>query len=84
MNNKNARWPNGVIPYYVDPSKTTVSLSLPLQLSMQSLSFIVGVASITGLIQQAAAHIANETGNCIRWVPRSNQQKYVRIFNGNG
>jgi len=62
MNNKNARWPGGIIPYYVDPS----------------------VSSITGLIQQAAAHIANETGNCIRWVPRTNQGKYVRIFNGNG
>jgi len=42
------------------------------------------LAGITGLIQQAAAQIAQKTGNCIRFVPRTNESKYVRMFFGNG
>jgi hypothetical protein len=42
------------------------------------------LAQISGLIQQAAAQIATKTNNCIRFVPRTNQQKYVRMFFGNG
>jgi len=39
---------------------------------------------LAGLIREAANHIAQKTGNCIRFVPRSNEQKYVRMFNGDG
>jgi len=42
------------------------------------------LAKITPLIQQAAAQIAQKTNNCIRFVPRTNQPKFVRMFFGNG
>jgi len=40
--------------------------------------------AVIPLIQQAAAQIAQKTGNCIRFVPRTNEPKFVRMFFGNG
>lgn len=42
------------------------------------------LANIAPLIKQAADQIASKTGGCIRWVPRTNEAKYVRMFFGQG
>jgi hypothetical protein len=39
---------------------------------------------VSGLIRQAAEHIRSQTGNCIKFVPRKGQAKYVRFVRGNG
>lgn len=42
------------------------------------------LANIKGMIQQAAEHIRSQTGNCIKFVERTNQAKYVRMYFGSG
>jgi hypothetical protein len=37
-----------------------------------------------GMINQAMNHISAQTGNCIKFVRRSNQGKYIRLVKGNG
>ena len=54
------RWPDGVVPYVIDPS----------------------VNEAKGNIEKAVQHYSQNT--CIRWVPRTNQNDYVRFFKGNG
>jgi hypothetical protein len=42
------------------------------------------LASIKPMIQQAAAHIKQQTNGCINFVERTNQAKYVRMYFGQG
>jgi len=42
------------------------------------------LANIKPMIQQAAAHIKQQTNGCIQFVERTNQAKYVRMYFGSG
>jgi hypothetical protein len=41
-------------------------------------------SDVAALVRQAAEHIRTQTGNCIQWVPRKGEAKYVRVVKGNG
>ncbi|XP_026467642.1 astacin-like metalloprotease toxin 4 [Ctenocephalides felis] len=58
--NRAALWPNGVIPFMIDPS----------------------LRSVEYIVRQAIEQYHYYT--CIRFIPRTNQQNYLRIFNGGG
>lgn len=42
------------------------------------------LSALAPLIKQAATHISQKTGNCIRFVPRTQEQNYVKIMKGQG
>ncbi|XP_023221597.1 astacin-like metalloprotease toxin 5 [Centruroides sculpturatus] len=60
ITNRNLKWPNGIVPYIIDPS----------------------LANVTNRIKEAMDEITGTT--CIKFVPRTTEENYVRFFRGEG
>ena len=79
-NNRNSRWPNGVVPFVIEGSFGKDINCLPTQ----HFPFIENLdtgQSARDRIEQAASDFNTRTGGCVRWVPRSSEANYVAIIN---
>ncbi|MCY1075825.1 M12 family metallopeptidase [Archangium lansingense] len=67
-------------------SKTVAINNLSQRWPKGTIPYVIdsSLSHLAPMIRQAADHIRQQTGGCIKFVPRTNEQKYIRMYQGTG